>query len=85
MRQLRKPPPPIRTDSSNSFANNTMRVRLPAIIDETIALNSDYPASIKRRLRNLRDEMAGGAVIRGLDPEAAPDHDSWRARSSPES
>ena len=47
MRQLRKPPPPIRTDSSNSFANNTMRVRLPAIIDETIALNADYPASIK--------------------------------------
>ena len=23
--------------------------------------------------------MAGGAVIRGLDPESAPDHDSWRA------
>ncbi len=78
MRQLRKPPP-IRTDSSNSFANNTMRVRLPAIIDETIALNSDYPASIKRRLRRLRGEMAGGAVITALDPESAPDQASWCA------
>ena len=79
MRQLRKPPPPIRTDSSNSFANNTMRVRLPAIIDETIALNADYPASIKRRLRNLRDEIEGGVGITGLDPETAPDHASWSA------
>ena len=70
-------PLPIRTDHSNAFANNTMRVRLPAIIDETIALNADYPASIKRRLTALRDEMASGAEIRRLDIASAPDQAEW--------
>ena len=64
-------PPPIRTDESNAFANNTMRVRLPAIIDETIALNADYPASIKERLSRLRDDIASGARIKGLSDASA--------------
>lgn len=54
-----------------------MRVRLPAIIDETLALNSDFTASIKQRLTVLRDEIAGGAAIRRLDSESAPDHAEW--------
>lgn len=70
-------PAPIRTDLSNAFANNTMRVRLPAIIDETIALNGDYPQSILDSLRKLRDELAGGAPIAGLDPESSADHSEW--------
>ncbi len=69
-------PAPIRTDSSNAFANNTMRVRLPAIIDETLALNSDYAASIQTRLQMLRDEIASGAPIPHL-PKTAPDHAEW--------
>ncbi len=69
-------PAPIRTDSSNAFANNTMRVRLPAIIDETLALNSDYDASIQARLRKLRDEIACGAPL-PLLPKSEPDHDEW--------
>lgn len=72
-------PAPIRTDSSNAFANNTMRVRLPAIIDETIAANDDYPASIKGRLCRLRDDLCAGARIKGLDPKAAPDAREWLA------
>lgn len=72
-------PAPIRTDDSNAFANNTVRARLPAIVDEVIALNADYPASIKEELRHLRDELAGGASIVGLDPESAPDHEEWTA------
>lgn len=69
-------PPPIRTDSSNGFANNTMRARLPAIIDETLTLNSDYDASIRARLQKLRDEIAGGAPIPPL-PSSEPDQDEW--------
>ena len=72
-------PAPIRTDQTNGFANNTMRARLPVIIDEVIALNADYPTGIKDRLRKLRDELADGAGIAGLDPEAAPDHAEWGA------
>ena len=70
-------PPPIRTNSSNRFAHNTMRVRLPAIIDEVLTLNSDYEASIQARLSKLRDEIAGGALIPPL-PSCAPDHDEWQ-------
>ncbi|MCY3780700.1 MAG: ARMT1-like domain-containing protein [Chloroflexi bacterium] len=77
MRTPLEPPPPIRTDHSNAFANNTMRVRLPAIIDETLALNPDYALSIRRRLAQLRDEIASGDVIRPLDIESAPDHAAW--------
>ena len=72
-------PAPIRTDHSNAFANNTMRVRLPAIVDETIALNADYPTSIKESLRKLRDELVVGANIVGLDVESSPDHAEWAA------
>ena len=72
-------PPPIRTDHSNAFANNTMRVRLPAIIDETLALNADYAPGIKSRLLALRDDMAGDAPIRELELQSAPDHADWQA------
>ena len=70
-------PPPVRTDHSNAFANNTMRVRLPAIIDETLALNPDYDAGIQTRLRKLREEIAAGARIPSL-PATADDHDEWQ-------
>lgn len=72
-------PAPIRTDQGNAFANNTMRVRLPAIIDDVISLNRDYPQSIKDNLFKLRDALAAGAPIAGLDPEFAPDHTEWAA------
>ncbi len=70
-------PAPIRTDLSNAFANNTMRVRLPAIIDETVEQNADYPAGVKGRLRDLRDSIAGGAPIPRLDGASASDHAEW--------
>ena len=72
-------PAPIRTDESNAFANNTMRVRLPAIIDETIALNPDYPPSIRDRLLKLRELLVGGARVAGLDPNSTPDQAEWAA------
>ena len=54
-----------------------MRVRLPAIIDETIASNNDYPASIKQRLRRLRDDLVASAPIKPLSPDSAIDAAEW--------
>ena len=70
-------PAPIRTDTSNAFANNTMRVRLPAIIDEVIALNPDYPADIRRRLKGLRHYLAVGWRIDEIDLLPAGDIGHW--------
>lgn len=70
-------PAPIRTDHSNAFANNTMRVRLPAIIDEVEALNPDYPPDIKRHLRRLRNDFATGARISETTLASAEDAVTW--------
>jgi len=70
-------PAPIRTDQSNAFANNTMRVRLPAIIDEVIALNADYAADTKRRLSWLRHLLAEGWRIDQTDLLPAGDIGHW--------
>ena len=70
------PPAPIRTDHSNAFASDTMKRRIPAIIDETIQLNPDYPDSIRARLETLRDDVANGEVISALDQES-PDYQAW--------
>ena len=71
------PPPPVRTDHSNAFAHNTMAVRIPAIIQETLDLNPDYPASIKKRLCRLRDDIRAGQVIPPLEIEQASDYQQW--------
>ena len=70
-------PAPIRTDPSNAFANNTMRARLPAIVDEVIALNPDYPPDIVRHLRWLRRDLAEGARIDQTDLLPAGDSGDW--------
>ena len=68
---------PIRTDESNAFANNTMKVRLPAIIAETLQLNPNYPESIKASLSALQVAVANGNRIPALDIQAAPDYEQW--------
>lgn len=70
-------PAPIRTDHSNAFASDTMKRRIPAIIDETIHLNPDYPPSIRARLENLRGDVANGEAITPLDIESAADYQPW--------
>lgn len=72
-----QPPAPIRTDHSNAFASDTMKRRIPAIIDETIQLNPDYPPSIQARLENLRGDVANGEAITPLDIESAADYQPW--------
>lgn len=79
MSRARARPAPIRTDHSNAFANNTMRARLPAIFDEVEALNPDYAPDIKRRLRQLRNDIATGARICETALEPAEDAVEWAA------
>ena len=73
------PPPPIRTDSSNAFANDTMKRRIPAILDETLALNSDFAPSIVTAVQQLRDAVAGDAPITLFAPPS-PDYALWAAK-----
>lgn len=70
------PPPPIRTDSSNAFAHDTMKRRIPAILDETLALNTDFAPSIVAAVRRLRDEVEADAPITMFAPPA-PDYALW--------
>lgn len=70
-------PEPIRTDESNAFANNTMKVRIPAIIEDTLQLNPNYPDSIKSSLTALQTAVANGNRIPALDIQAAPDYEQW--------
>jgi hypothetical protein len=67
-------PPPLLTSEPGSFAYRTFEVRVPAIIQEAVELNS-FPDDIRRALEGLRAEVLQGA-IRGLR-EAAPDRWFW--------
>lgn len=62
-------PPLILTSEVGSFAHNTLKVRVPAILRETIASN-DFPAGIVAALEELYAELTGG-TIRPLREEAA--------------
>ncbi len=70
-------PEPIRTDSSNPFAQRTIRERLPAILRETRELNPDYPPQVHDAVQHLHDELVGDAAIRLIETPA-PDYDDWR-------
>jgi len=75
-------PPMIRTDGSNGFAHNTMKVRVPAIIREVKALNLDYLASIQAALLRLAEDMENDQAIPMLHP-LAPDYESWATSYAP--
>ncbi len=55
-----------------------MGVRVPLIIDDTIARNA-YPDAAADALKRLRDEVAGNAPLR-LFEAPAPDHALWLPR-----
>src|SRR5690349_11072361 len=75
-------PGAIRTDKSNWFANNTMRVRVPRIIREVQEANPDYAPAIRDALNALHDDIAGDAAIPMLDMPA-PDYDLWASAYQP--
>ena len=72
-------PPLLRTSEPGSFAHNTLRVRVPAILQETISLNA-FPPEIRRDLEELHAELVCG-VIRPLR-EDATDRAFWEEVSA---
>jgi uncharacterized protein with ATP-grasp and redox domains len=72
-------PPVIRTSEPGSFAHNTLKVRIPAILRETIAQNA-FPHEIVRALEGLHGELVG-ETIRPLH-EDAPDVAFWAEASA---
>src|SRR4051812_29935850 len=75
-------PAPIRTDHSNAFANYSMKVRVPKIIEEVQKLNPDYPAPIQAALEKLRRDIEQDAPIPMIDLPA-PDFEDWAAQYAP--
>ncbi|HTV23794.1 MAG TPA: damage-control phosphatase ARMT1 family protein [Polyangiaceae bacterium] len=63
-------PPRIRTDASNAFAQNTMAVRVPAILDEVLANNPDYAPGVRTRIVALRDALRAGERLPPIDASA---------------
>lgn len=91
-RQLLDPshlPSVIRTSEPGSFAQNTLKVRVPGILDETLARN-DFPAEIFAAATALREEITSGA-LRGLQAQsgeaafalAAGDCQFWESAAKP--
>lgn len=60
-------PRPIRTDTSNAFAHDTMCRRVPNIIRETQRLNQDYPDAIQEALERLLRNIENNAPIPRID------------------
>ena len=73
-------PPPIMTSDPGSFAHYTLKVRVPAILRETIELNA-FPPAIQADLEVLHAELTGGKV-RGLC-ENTSDRLFWNQVSAP--
>ncbi len=73
-------PPPLMTSEPGSFAHNTLKVRVPAILRDAMALN-DFPQEIKAALEEFHAELVGG-TIRGLREETA-DRAFWDEVSAP--
>lgn len=82
MSKLQNRPAPFSTDGSNAFARRGMKVRVPKIIEETLALNPDYPAPIQRALETLRADIENNGAIPMLDLPA-PDYDEWASLFRP--
>lgn len=73
-------PPLLLTSEAGTFAHNTLKVRVPAILRDMIAAN-DFPADVLDALEALYAELTGGR-IRPLQGKSADALD-WNARSAP--
>jgi hypothetical protein len=70
------PPPPhypgrIRTDPTNAFAHHTMRVRVPAILRDTLARNAGYAPALHAAVSELAEALERDAPLPPL-PGSAP-------------
>jgi hypothetical protein len=71
-------PPRIRTDATNTFAHHTMAVRVPAILEDVLRDNPDYPLQVRERIRALLASLRAGDRLPPLDA-SAPHADVWLA------
>ena len=75
-------PPPVMTSDPATFAGRTLRVRLPAILQEAIELNRQtLPCDAVNELDALRAELISG-TLRPLH-EKTPDRWFWDAACAP--
>lgn len=67
-------PPPLLTSEPGSFAHNTLKVRIPRIIEETVQENN-FPSDVLAGMQELYDEIVRGRItpIR----EGTPDRNFW--------
>lgn len=70
-------PGAILTDLSNPFASHTMRVRIPAILQQVIDVNPGLTAKQRAAIERLRDDVAAGQPVPSL-AAGAPDVESWQ-------
>lgn len=75
-------PPMIRSDNSNTFANHTMKVRVPEIVREVGTLNSDYPLSIQHGLSQLAEDLEANRPIPPIQ-SLSPDYEQWARDYAP--
>ncbi len=68
-------PPPLMTSDEGSFAQDTFRNRLPAMLDELCRLNP-FPVEIRAALMALKSEITHGIPVRRL-AENTPDRPEW--------
>jgi len=71
-------PGPIRTDETNPFANHTMRVRVPDILQQTLDANPDLHPEGRAELVALKNEVASGAAIRPLNRITDDEERAWQ-------
>lgn len=71
-------PPRIRTDSSNPFAEHTLRVRVPAIVNEAVEKNPDLAPEVRAALTELARSMSENRPLPEI-VSAGPGADGWRA------
>lgn len=70
-------PPRIRSDASNAFAHHTMAVRVPAILEDVLRGNPDYPASVRERVAALQSALRADAPLPPI-AAGAPYAEVWQ-------
>jgi hypothetical protein len=74
-------PEPLRGSDPGSFAERTVKIRMPDIARRTLSEN-DFPPEIVAKLQALIDEIPFGS-IRSIQDPGAPDLADWEAYSTP--
>jgi uncharacterized protein with ATP-grasp and redox domains len=71
-------PPPLRTNTSNAFAHDTLARRVPEVVLNVVKNNPDYPERIRRSLETLAERIREDQSL----PEPTwtePDQPDWHA------